>query len=121
MIVKNPTQKTGGGFDDLIDRINERDADDPTGTKKPKKKEEKSESKKKGKGGFDGIIDNITERDNDDPVGTKKKEKKEEKEKEEKTPLDGITKTTTDLVTAGIGAVVGIGVMKGMSGMLNNK
>ena len=78
MIVKNPTQKTGGGFDDLIDRINERDADDPTGTKKPKKKEEK-------------------------------------------TPLDGITKTTTDLVTAGIGAVVGIGVMKGMSGMLNNK
>ncbi len=120
---KNPTQKLGGGFDSMIDNIRKRDDDDPTGTKSKKKdKEEKLESKKKGKGGFDGIIDSINDRDADDPTGSKSKKKKETKEgKEDKTHLDGVAKSTTDIVTAGIGAVVGMGVLNAMGGMLNNK
>ena len=115
--------KQRGGFDGIIDSINDRDEDDPTGTKsKKKEKPEKQEPKKSGKGGFDGIIDSIQERDNDDPTGTKSKKKNPTKhESDDKTPLDGITKSTTDLVSAGVGAIIGIGVINGISGMLNQK
>jgi hypothetical protein len=117
MIEKNPTQKTGSGIDGILDNIKNRDDDDPTGSKKSKKKEDKPESKKKRGGGFDGIIDSITERDADDPTGQKPKKK----ETADKTPLDGVTKSTTDIVTAGVGAMVGIGVLSAMGGMLNQK
>ena len=68
------------------------------------------------------ILDNIRDRDDDDPTGNKPKKKsakKDDSEGDEKTPLDGIAKTTTQIVGAGMGAMLGIGVMKGMSGLMN--
>lgn len=116
-------KKRSGGFDGIIDSINDRDNDDPTGTKSKKKdKSEDKSEKKRGGGGIDGILDSIRDRDDNDPTGNKPKKKtveKEESDEDEKTPLDGVAKTTTGLVSAGIGAMVGISVLKGMSGLMN--
>ena len=116
--------KRSGGFDGIIDSIQDRDNDDPTGTnsKKKDKSEDKPENKRGGGGGIDGILDNIRDRDDDDPTGNKPKKKsakKDDSEGDEKNPLDGIAKTTTQIVGAGMGAMLGIGVMKGMSGLMN--
>lgn len=76
-----------GGFDKLIDTINERDDDDVVGLKKKKKSEvsgEPSEQKPKKKGGFDSIIDNIKERDDEKTYGRGIKLEKENGDKPEK-------------------------------------
>ena len=96
-------KKYEGGMGGLIDRIADRDADDPIGLGKKKEKSEpvkdtpdkvqvKTETKKKkSSGGWTGLMDDIVDREDDDPVGVKKrmkkakKEKKEEKEEKEET------------------------------------
>lgn len=122
----NPTQKSGGGFDNIIDNIQRRDKDDPTGTK-TKSKEKPEVTKKKKTAGFDGIIDSIQDRDNDDPIGTKKATKKGteitdgKEDKSDKSPLGDVAQAVGDIVGVGTQATIGIGLIKGINGLIKEK